>query len=109
METLSTEPTASCGLSTAALFDRIRAWAEVGVPALIDWSHDPMGITLHYRALAGLRDELRRLITLEDDCCVFLTFNLTDQGSELVLAISGPAETVPFIHETWGLAKALSE
>jgi hypothetical protein len=82
-------PVLSCTLTAEELAERVRDWSAVGSRALLDRHAEDGRSLLRYRGDAGIREELRRLIGLEGQCCAFLTFDLAEQETDLVLTISG--------------------
>jgi hypothetical protein len=84
--------------------DRFAAWAAVAKQALASRKAHESGVELHYRQLAGVKEELHRLAALEGDCCSFLRFEFGESGGYLTLRVSGPPEAISIIRQCWGVA-----
>ena len=55
------------------------------------------GLRLEFGSSEGLRDLVEEFVELEQDCCSFLTFNLSQPAEELSLLIQGPPEAAHVI------------
>ncbi|HEY8944813.1 MAG TPA: hypothetical protein VIM73_11145 [Polyangiaceae bacterium] len=96
------QPVIACALDGESMKGRVEQWAALGREALRQGRLHPSGVVLRYRRQDGVETELKRLVTLERDCCVFLKFTLVEEGEELVLTVTGPDAAVPIIRECWG-------
>lgn len=70
----------SCSLTAPEMVERRRAFARL--PLIED-----AGGRLRYRDEPGVEEALRELIRLEAECCPDISFSLTREKEELVLAI----------------------
>jgi hypothetical protein len=79
----------ACSLAASAAQDRESQWRALLSRSLIRRALAPGGMRIDLRALPGVRQELRRLIAAEQDCCPFMTMSVetTDQAI-LVLTVT---------------------
>ncbi len=98
----------ACTLATKALAERIiemerRLFRQSqGVERL------PNGIRHRFPSSPETKQELFDFIVQETSCCAFLTFGLTFEPNHgpILLDITGPAEALPLIEETFGAANS---
>ncbi len=55
------------------------------------------GLRFEFRSSRELRDLVEEFVALEQDCCSFLTFTLSQSSEKLSLLISGPPEAAHVI------------
>ena len=60
------------------------------VPQVVTVTSLTDGLRLDSRPSVGLRDLVEEFIVLEQDCCSFLTFTLSQPAEDLSLLIQGP-------------------
>ena len=79
---------AACTLDTGRLRRRVDWIVGLNARALKAVRRDGLCLELDYD-LGALAD-VRRLIAQEEDCCVFLRFELTPSSNMLTLTVTGP-------------------
>jgi hypothetical protein len=89
---MTTDTPIACSLSAAELSARLAEMRAIGTDALLDVSPDGV---LRFRADEQTRERLEGIIAAESQCCSFLRFDLTEQGGELRLAVTGPEGAEP--------------
>jgi hypothetical protein len=89
----------ACSLTTAEMQARLREIATIGDVALLDSQLDTGCAILRFSASAGNRQRLAAIVEAESRCCGFMTFDLDDEGPELVLRIETPAEAQPALEQ----------
>ena len=67
---------------------RLRAAAETGMENTRD------GVRLHFRRDSGVAEELRRLTAIENVCCSWADWRVSEQPAEVVLDVSSAGEGV---------------
>ena len=97
-----TEIPIACSLSAAEQGERRDAAQRLVAAALLDARVTDRGAMLRFSGAA--EPALRELIAAERECCPFLTFELSERGDGLSLAVSGPPEARPIVLELFGLA-----
>jgi hypothetical protein len=71
--------------------------------AIVDTTDLPTGYLYRFDAKDELRERLDWLVTLERQCCPFLTFHLNDSGEgKICLEIAGPPEAKSIIADILG-------
>jgi hypothetical protein len=94
-----------CTLSEEDLQKRRRDVLEGVYAAVIKTTELPDGYLYEFAFGAEILTTLARLVSLEHDCCRFLTFRISAQAGEalLKLEITGPAEAKPVIAAFFGV------
>ena len=82
----------ACSLQEADLAHRQDRWLELGQRAGIEALATSNGLRLRFRAVPGVRAELRQLADLERECCAFADWSVHARGDELVLAVTADSE-----------------
>lgn len=92
---MDAETPIACSLSGTDLQERYRDLAEFGSTSLIERTADAEGRRLRFRRTAGTAERLRSIIAAEQECCPFLTFELTETDNALELHIGAPDDARP--------------
>jgi hypothetical protein len=93
----------ACALTNVEMRERRRTLLDSIQSAIIDTTDLPSGYLYRFDANDELRERLDRLLTLERQCCPFLTFHLNDSGEETIcLEIAGPPEAKSIIADIFG-------
>jgi hypothetical protein len=93
----------ACALTDVEMRERRRTLLDLVQSAIIDTSDLPSGYLYRFDANDELRERLDRLVTLEGQCCPFLTFRLYDSGEGTIcLEIAGPPEAKSIIADIFG-------
>jgi hypothetical protein len=79
----------ACTLDQAALPDRARQLAELGRDLIEVRAH---GAEASLRFQAARSADIDAFIAAESSCCAFFSFDKTESGDAVELAISAPAE-----------------
>ena len=67
------------------------------VPQILTVTSLEDGLRIEFGSSAGLRDLVEEFIVLEQDCCSFLTFTLSQPAEDLSLRIQGPPDAAHII------------
>jgi hypothetical protein len=104
---MSSDTPIACSLSADELPRRLDEMRGIGRDALLSVDADG---AMHFRADHKTRERLEAVIAAESSCCAFLSFELRDEGEELVLSIAAPASAEPLardlVHAFAGIAEA---
>jgi hypothetical protein len=92
-----TEQPFACTLDARQTSDREALIARLWSDALIQTEPTSHGLRARLRDTPGVERRVRELIEAEARCCGFLAFDLTGDGDQLVLDITGPAAARPVI------------
>ena len=93
---MSSDTPIACTLSADELPKRLAEMRGIGTDALR--SVDAEG-AMHFRADHETRERLEAVIAAESSCCAFLSFDLRDEGDELVLSIAAPEGGEPLARD----------
>lgn len=93
---MSNETPIACSLSAEELPKRLREMRDIGRDALRSVDRDG---AMRFRAGRATRDRLEAVIAAESACCAFLSFDLRDDGDDLVLSIAGPSTAEPLARD----------
>jgi hypothetical protein len=93
-EAVAEEQPVACSLNASELQVRLAEIAAAGAEALIASEAEGDRHLLRFRAGTETRRRLERIVAAEAECCSFLELELelSEAGSELVLAIAAPGD-----------------
>jgi len=80
----------ACTLSVGDYRKRFAHIAELARDALRSYERNELALQLRYDAAAA--DRVNEMVSRERECCAFLTFELRQEGEEIVVSISAPEE-----------------
>jgi hypothetical protein len=86
----TSETQIACTLSAGDYKERLAQIAELAGDALL--SHVQEGPVLRLIYAASAADRVREMVRRERDCCAFLTFELREEGEQVIVTISAPEE-----------------
>ena len=89
---MSAELPIACSLNATDLPARLAEITTLGRDALIDVQQAPGHAELRFAAGAGIRDRIETIVQAEARCCAFLTMEVRDEPSRVVLHITAPPE-----------------
>ena len=104
MAAVSDEVPIACSLDREAMAERADRGASLAAASLLEASVTKRGVSMQWRGDAEA--DLRRLIAAESECCPFLDFELSREGSGLRLDVGSPEEAGPIIAELFGLSQS---
>lgn len=81
-----------CTLTPEEQHDRRSLVRACIVPQVLSVTSLAKGLRIDFRPDLGLRELVEEFIVLEQACCSFLSFTLSQPPDELSLQIDGPAE-----------------
>jgi hypothetical protein len=85
----------ACSLDAGGLRTQEQRWAELMRGAGIDRAATAEGVTLTFRADAGVERELRELVSVENECCAWAGWEVQAEGDGmLVMRASAAANGV---------------
>lgn len=94
----------ACSLSAAEYRQRIQDADDVARDALRARRPIEGGARLTFTRDAAVRERLEAFVAAESKCCSFLTLDLAEDGTDLVLTVTGPAEAAPLIADFFARA-----
>lgn len=89
----------ACSLGADDLRRRLAEIESLGLDALISRDTDGDSQVLRFRSDPETRTRLERIVAAELECCAFLDLELGEDGDQIVLRITAPAEGVPAARE----------
>ena len=89
----------ACSLPPADLAERRALIDRIARDTLLAREAIEGGARLRFAAGPGTELSLRNLIAAEAECCSFLRMELSHDGDELKLDVTGPEEAQPIIAE----------
>ena len=87
----------ACTLTPDAMTARRALIESLAADALLARAATGAGLRLRLRDTPEIERRTRELIAAESACCAFLDFELTRDGSAIVLDVTGPADARPAI------------
>jgi hypothetical protein len=87
----------ACTLTPDAMSARRAQIESLAADALLARTATDAGLRLRLRDTPEIERRTRELIAAESACCAFLDFELTRDGSAIVLDVTGPADARPAI------------
>jgi hypothetical protein len=95
----------ACTLTSADLAAQGEGWARLAARAMSGRALTVDGLRVSFRAEAGVEDELRRLVAVENECCAWAAWAVRADGGEVVLEVSSAAaEGVGVLHGMFSAA-----
>jgi hypothetical protein len=88
-----------CTLTADEMPKRLAQIRAIGEASLRSAETIGSQAALRFRADPLTRRRLEAIIAAEGQCCAFLSFELTEEREDLVLAIRGPAGSEPVMQE----------
>src|SRR2546421_9563787 len=92
-------PVIACSLNADELPERRRRWVALTDRALAGRAATANGVSLTFRAFAGVEEELRALAELERDCCGFASFDVTASRDRVTLEVTSSGDGVIAVRE----------
>ena len=92
----------ACSLTAPEQHLRLREIAEIGQHAFLDAHVGGTRASVRFAAHDGIRERLEALVAAESSCCAFMTFDLRDDGGQLVLGIAVPEDAELVLEEFVG-------
>lgn len=93
----------ACSLNSAEFRKRRRLMCEALRPHLLCSKRSASGLTLAFAVTEPLRAQLETFVSLERQCCGFLTFTISSEREAMMLSIEGPPEAEATIEMFAGL------
>lgn len=93
---MTTDTPIACSLGADELAVRLAELRGIGKDALLAVTRQG---TLRFRADVKTRKRLEAIMAAESQCCSFLRFELTEDGGELVLAVTAPEGAEPLARD----------
>ena len=82
----------ACSLNSAEFRKRRRLMRAALRPHLLRSKHTASGLTLTFPDNEPLRAQLETFVSLERQCCGFLTFTISSDQEAVILSVEGPPE-----------------
>ena len=87
----------ACSLSDEEMRERRTLARKTMIPHIIESRTVEGGLELHFTESPEVRSDVELFISLERECCGFLTFSLTQPVDGLKLTIEGPPEAAAVV------------
>ena len=91
MERLDTGAAIACTLNDAEFRERRALARRTVISKITGTTRTDNGLILTFEGTEGILSDLKHFISLEQQCCGFLDFVISD-GSNIELTVSGPPE-----------------
>jgi hypothetical protein len=88
----------ACKLTGDDLASQARRWREVGARAGAGRAEVDDGIRITFRDEAGVEDELRELVAVENVCCAWATWDVAPEEGSLVMHARSRGDGVAALH-----------
>ena len=99
---IATEDTAAvpvaCTLTPAGLAAQGERWERLAARAMTGRAETADGLRLTFRAEPGAADELRELAAVENECCPWARWTVTEDAGKLVLGVTSAADGIAALH-----------
>jgi hypothetical protein len=93
----------ACTLTAADLAAQGAGWARLAELAMTRRALTDDGLRVSFRVSAGVEDELRRLVAVENECCAWASWTVRADGADVLLEVrSAAAEGVAVLHGMFG-------
>ncbi|MEO0912227.1 MAG: hypothetical protein AAFY59_04455 [Pseudomonadota bacterium] len=102
----NTAPDIACSLTQPELRQRKADIRENLTPHLRASAHADGVSRLAFARPAVSRAQLERLIELEQACCPFLSFEISERDNEFTLIVSGPEGSETFVRDLFSPAQS---
>ena len=80
----------SCSLSDQEYKERRQFARRSLLPHILQTMPTTSGVKLIFNGTSELKDSIKLFISLEQQCCSFLSFNVDQEGKQICLSIDGP-------------------
>ena len=91
-------PVVACTLTSEDLGTQSERWARLRSEAGLARVEMADGLRLGFRDEAGVEEELRALVAVENECCAWASWDVRRDDGELVLHASSTGEGVATLH-----------
>jgi hypothetical protein len=88
----------ACTLGSSDLAEQIRRWNDLRDRAGLERVETEKGLRLYFAPGAGVEDELRKLVAVEQDCCAWADWAVDVRDVRLVLCVCSTGEGVTALH-----------
>jgi hypothetical protein len=98
---IATEDTAvpvACTLTPAGLAAQGERWERLAARAMTGRAETADGLRLTFRPEPGAADELRELAAVENECCPWARWTVTEDAGKLVLGVTSAADGIAALH-----------
>jgi hypothetical protein len=96
-ETVSERPVA-CSLGRADLATQASRWERLAARAMTGRTETADGLRIHFRPGAGVEDELRELVAVENDCCQWAAWAVQSTDGAVILEVRSRGAGVTALH-----------
>jgi hypothetical protein len=87
----------ACALSPADLAAQGSRWEQLAARALTGRAETADGLRLCFRREPGVEEELRALVTAENECCPWAAWTVRAAAGQVVLDIRSTAEGIAIL------------
>jgi hypothetical protein len=92
----------ACTLTPADLAAQRVRWERLAARAMTGRAETADGLRLTFRPEPGAAGELRRLAAVENECCSWAVWTVTEHAGKLVLEVTSAADGVAALHALFG-------
>jgi hypothetical protein len=95
----------ACTLTSAGLAAQGGRWHRLMARAMTERAEVIDGLRICFRPEPGAEEELRALVAIETECCLWATWAVERNAETIVLDIRSTAEGVATLHSMFGSAQ----
>jgi hypothetical protein len=91
-------PVVACTLTNEDLGTQAERWTRLRSEAGLDRVETENGLRLRFRDERAVEEELQALVAVENECCVWASWDVLREDGELVMQASSTGEGVASLH-----------
>ncbi len=88
----------ACALTAAGLKAQSARWQQLAARAMTESAETADGLRVIFRPEPGVRDELRGLVAVEQECCPWATWTVDETAAQVVLEVRSSGEGIATLH-----------
>ena len=94
---IGTAPVA-CTLTAAGLAEQTGRWERLAARALTERAQTEHGLRLCFRPEPSAEQELRQLVSVENECCRWASWTVRTHAGQIVLDVRSTGEGIAALH-----------
>jgi len=88
----------ACSLTPQDLAAQAGRWQQLAARALTERAETAHGLRITFRSEPGVEDELRELITVENQCCPWATWTADAGADHVTLTVASTGDGIAALH-----------
>jgi hypothetical protein len=96
----------ACTLTSAGLAAQAGRWERLIARAMTERTETADGLRMSFRPEPGVEEELRSLVTVENDCCAWAGWKVDTSAEAVVLDVRSSGEGIAALHGMFSPAAA---